>query len=446
MTASVPSGGLGPGGSDREPRDGSDREPRGSDREPRDGSERGRRGGSGRPRDGSGNGRQAQLAAIAADLFRRHGYHNVGVGDIAAAAGITAPAVYRHFPSKQAILGHAVLSGLDSFASTIAAALDSAAGGAGVERLGAVASATARLVVERRPLGALWRREGRNLPAADRAELGVRARHATRVGVDLIRAVRPALSTADADLLCWAALSVFGSVSDHHVTLPKGRFEALLTELALAVVASDAVPTRSGWPPSTTTRGGDGPLTTTAPRREQLLILAARMFREHGFHGVTMEDIGAAAGTTGPAVYRHFASKADLLVAMCDRVGERLRAGVESALPHPPPRALRELTVSFVHTVLEHRDLVVAYLMEGHNLPDRHRTELRRLQRHYLAQWVGVLTALDPALDERAAKIRVHAAFTVVNDLARTTRFAARPHLANELVALAHAVLVQTAR
>jgi AcrR family transcriptional regulator len=390
--------------------------------------------------------RRAQLAGIAADLFHRHGYHNVGVGDIAAAAGITGPAVYRHFPSKQAILGHVVLSGLDTFAAAIAETVDGrrpdGPDGA-AEQLRAVAASASRLAVERRELGALWRREGRNLPAADRAALAARARHATRFGVHLVHGVRPALSDDDADLLCWAALSVWGSLSDHHVTLPRTRFEALLTELALAVVYSDAVP-RPPWPGPSVPAPPAQPSLPGRPRREQILTVAARMFREHGYHGVTMEEIGAAAGITGPSIYRHFAGKADLLLAMCGRVGERLRAGVESALDHghDPELALRELTASFVHTVLQHRDLVAAYLMEGHNLPDRERSDVRRRQRHYLSQWVTLLQAMDPALDDKRARIRVHAAFTVVNDLARTGRFAARRHLPDELVALALAVLI----
>jgi len=48
--------------------------------------------------------RKAQLTDLAAELFRRHGYHQVGVQEIAAAAGLTGPAVYRHFRSKQEIL------------------------------------------------------------------------------------------------------------------------------------------------------------------------------------------------------------------------------------------------------------------------------------------------------------------------------------------------------
>jgi AcrR family transcriptional regulator len=410
--------------------------------------------------------RRAQLAQIAAELFRQHGYHNVGVGDIAAAAGITGPAVYRHFANKQAILGHVVLSGLDSFAASIApsiaaTAVDGSVSGdwcsntnrhsrpsLAAERLRIVAASVSQLAVERRELGALWRREGRNLATADRAALVTQARQAVQFGVDLVRGVRPSLSEADAALLCWASLSVWGSIADHHVALSKARFEALLTEMVLAIVRCDAVPAPDGGPSSTTIPGVGGTWSTpiAQPRREQLLTLAARMFRVHGYRGVTMEDIGAAAGITGPSIYRHYTGKADLLRAMCDRVGGRLRAGVESALQagHEPRPALRQLTTSFVHTVLQHRDLVAAYLMEGRNLPERDRTELRRLQRDYLTHWVALLAALDPTLDDKQARIRVHAAFAVVNDLARTGRFAPRPHLADELVTLALAVLVPT--
>src|SRR5687767_14801282 len=63
---------------------------------------------SARPRD-----RKAQLAGLAAELFRARGFHGVGINDIAAAAGITGPALYRHFTDKQAVLSYVVLSGID---------------------------------------------------------------------------------------------------------------------------------------------------------------------------------------------------------------------------------------------------------------------------------------------------------------------------------------------
>lgn len=38
-----------------------------------------------------------------------------------------------------------------------------------------------------------------------------------------------------------------------------------------------------------------------------------RLFREKGFRGTSINDIGAAAGVTGPALYRHFSGKGELL-------------------------------------------------------------------------------------------------------------------------------------
>jgi AcrR family transcriptional regulator len=56
--------------------------------------------------------RKSQLTAIAAGLFCARGYEGVGINDIAAAAGFTGPALYRHFPDKQAVLARVLLSAI----------------------------------------------------------------------------------------------------------------------------------------------------------------------------------------------------------------------------------------------------------------------------------------------------------------------------------------------
>src|SRR4051794_41279829 len=81
----------------------------------------------------------------------------------------------------------------------------------------------------------------------------------------------------------------------------------------------------------------------TADRRAQIRTVAARLFATSGFHGVTIEDIGAACGISGPAVYRHFPSKdallADLLVGISEHL---LEGGRRAAAPGgDPAHALR---------------------------------------------------------------------------------------------------------
>lgn len=62
-------------------------------------------------------------------------------------------------------------------------------------------------------------------------------------------------------------------------------------------------------------------------RRFQLLAAAERLFAERGFLAVRLEDIGAAAGVSGPAIYRHFPNKESLLVELLVGVSARLLAG-----------------------------------------------------------------------------------------------------------------------
>ena len=55
-------------------------------------------------------------------------------------------------------------------------------------------------------------------------------------------------------------------------------------------------------------------------RRQRILSAAAELVAERGYHEVGMADIGAAAGITGSAIYRHFDGKSAVLVAMFDHV------------------------------------------------------------------------------------------------------------------------------
>ena len=66
---------------------------------------------------------------------------------------------------------------------------------------------------------------------------------------------------------------------------------------------------------------------TTAPlqnRREQILSTAAELFAARGFHGVSVADIGAACGISGPALYKHFPAKDAVLAEMLVSISERL--------------------------------------------------------------------------------------------------------------------------
>jgi AcrR family transcriptional regulator len=373
--------------------------------------------------------RKAQLADAAAELFRKHGYHQVSVNDIARAAGVTGPAVYRHFRGKQDILAHVLLSGMDTFGLVTERAL--ATPGTPADQLTALLRAVAALAVDRREITALWRWEGRHLAEADRSKIRHRGAELIAQWGIALRDVRPDLSLDGAELLGWATLSVYGSVSVHHVSPPRRRFEELLARLAAAVTA---------WTPP---EGDPVPLpvpATPATRREELLAAAISLFRERGYAAVSMEDIGARAGMAGPSIYRYFPGKAAILVAGGYRMADQLARHAEQAAHLPPDRALRSLATSYVDTVLRSDNIMATFANELRNLPDRDRKELVRLQRGYVDEWVRQLRAVGD-LTEPDAKVVVHTALTIVNDLARTPRLLTRPRIAAELTELAVTVL-----
>ncbi|WP_033293878.1 TetR/AcrR family transcriptional regulator [Amycolatopsis jejuensis] len=381
-----------------------------------------------RPRD-----RKAQLAAIAAELFRARGFHGVSVIDIAAAAGVTAPALYRHFADKQAILTYVVLAGIDDMESITGAALADSA--PLPEQLNTLFTGLATQSVEHREIAALWRWEGPHLPREQRREIRRRSAAVLDAWTKALLGIRPDLAADEAELLCWAALSVFGSIAAHHTTVARKRFVPLLVELAQAVLDA-SLPSAIEPPPSAVTSLG------TPSRREQVLTAATTLFGERGFHAVSMEDIGAAAGIAGPSVYRHFPSKVALMVAIGHRAADRLAVAAEQALQAPDERtALGRLAASYVHVLLRTPELLVSFTTDRGTTPDRDKADLRRVQVDYVGQWVSLLSAVFPELPAREAKIRVHAALTIANDLSRTGRVKNRPHLQAELTALLLAVL-----
>src|SRR5437773_8622830 len=120
----------------------------------------------------------------------------------------------------------------------------------------------------------------------------------------------------------------------------------------------------SSQPTSVTARGRE--------RREKLLNSAAKLVAERGFHSVGIIEIGAAAGVTGSAIYRHFKSKGDLLVALFERVIDNLVDGAEAAVATGAiaDDALNTLIRGHVDFALRDRAIIAVYDQEVPNLPD----------------------------------------------------------------------------
>ena len=116
-------------------------------------------------------------------------------------------------------------------------------------------------------------------------------------------------------------------------------------------------------------------------RREKIVAAAAELFREHGFHGTGVQEIGSAVGMTGPGLYRHFKNKDELLTTIAQRAVRRHQLIIRQirARGLAPDETVRQLIELSVQVLFENRDIMAIFARELTSLPgpDRGRIEHR---------------------------------------------------------------------
>lgn len=161
-----------------------------------------------------------------------------------------------------------------------------------------------------------------------------------------------------------------------------------------------------------------------ADRRDALLVAAARLFAERGYAGVTLEELGAAVGVSGPAVYRHFSGKPAVLAALLLEASQGLLDGGRDVVGTAADAegALRALIAFHVDFAIANADVIRVQDRDLTSLPDADAHLVRRLQREYVEVWVGVLGRLQPDLPSAELRIRAHAAFGLINSTPHSAR------------------------
>ncbi len=152
-------------------------------------------------------------------------------------------------------------------------------------------------------------------------------------------------------------------------------------------------------------------------RREEILEIAAGLFAHRGFHGVSVADLGAACGISGPALYKHFHSKDAILAEMLTSISQRLldggRVRVEKADdPRTAIIALIEWHISFS---LANRALIVVQDRDWSSLPLQAQEQVRSLQREYVDVWASQLHQVHDGLGLDRARAMAHVGFGLLN-------------------------------
>lgn len=178
-------------------------------------------------------------------------------------------------------------------------------------------------------------------------------------------------------------------------------------------------------------------------RREQLLSIARRLFAERGYEAASIDDVAAAAGVTKPIVYRHFAGKRDLYLAVLEEhLGELIRKLWVALSTSPDPRERLRQGLEAYFAFVDEREDGFRMLVEA-SVRDDPDTQIRLGAWDTLAEGVArtVGDLLRAAgLDPAGAPIYARALIGMTQAVAAwwvRTRRAPREDLVNYLLALA---------
>ncbi len=154
--------------------------------------------------------------------------------------------------------------------------------------------------------------------------------------------------------------------------------------------------------------------------QERILAEATRLFLLHGYEKTSIDEIGVAAGLSGPAIYYHFRSKSDLLLRVVDRAQESSIQVTTSLLdPHVDPLdALSLMVAAWVDDSFRNRALILTYTHEHPHLDQEIRSKLGAKYRTITDMWMVVLARLRPELPEAERLAMVDSAFWLIRSQA----------------------------
>lgn len=108
------------------------------------------------------------------------------------------------------------------------------------------------------------------------------------------------------------------------------------------------------------------------PRRAEVVLAAARLFSERGYHGTSMQHLGDALGIRRGSLYAHIGSKEELLFEVVEEGAERFLERGRSAVDSEASASerLRRLLIGHIETAIEHLDAATVFLNEWRYLSE----------------------------------------------------------------------------
>jgi AcrR family transcriptional regulator len=168
------------------------------------------------------------------------------------------------------------------------------------------------------------------------------------------------------------------------------------------------------------------------------------LFYERGYHGTGIDDIGRAAGITGPGIYRHFKSKEDILNTAVEEGTLQVLGKVHEIVERSatPEETLRSLIRNFVRSMLNKPALAALVLTERRTFPLEIQDSWDRAHRLHIEEWAHVLSLVRPDLTEGEVRLTVGATFGLLSSVVSYRSGLERSRLEQLLQDMAESALI----
>jgi AcrR family transcriptional regulator len=170
-------------------------------------------------------------------------------------------------------------------------------------------------------------------------------------------------------------------------------------------------------------------------RDRKILLAAQRLFHERGFDAVGMDEVGETAGITGPAIYRHFSGKDELLGTLFDEAVSALLIRVGDQEFDDPWEELAFLAKAHAEFVYEHQELASILIRDDRSLAEPFQRRHRRRERPYIERWIAVLGRCFPDRSEEERTSATFAILHMLNSIGTWPRGARRTENLPDLIA-----------
>lgn len=186
----------------------------------------------------------------------------------------------------------------------------------------------------------------------------------------------------------------------------------------------------------------DQPSRRPSNRRDLILEAAIELFHERGYPATGVDDIGKAVDVSGPAIYRHFSSKEEILLEAIRLAADEVHEANQNARDtgSDPMSVLEGYVRAYVRVAMERSALISVWTSEARHLSSARRSPMTKRLRAWSTEWRDQLRAVRPELDDELTTVLVSGAIGLITTTA-TADFPVDHRTESRITAMAMATL-----